>query len=255
MSEINEFSGKVAIVTGAASGIGEAIALSLLNAGAQVIAVDIDAIGNTLKGNAERPWKRRFDVAHESSWKALFEELRTGPGRLDMLVNVAGVLEAGSLEAISAASLMRMLEVNTQGAFIGCREAIGLMKQGSHPASIVNIASANAVKAQSWTCGYAASKAAVASLTKTTALHCAESGYNIRVNAILPGIVLTPMVQRLIDAAPDKAAAIENLKSYHPVKRLLDPSEIASVTLFLGSSAASGITGSLIPVDLGMTAF
>lgn len=252
---MSEYSGKVAIVTGAASGIGEAIALSLLNAGARVIAVDIEAIGDTLKGDAEHLWKRRFDVAHESSWKSLFEELRAGPGRLDMLVNVAGVLEAGSLEAISAASLMRMLEVNTQGAFISCREAIGLMKQGSHPASIINIASANAVKAQSWTCGYAASKAAVASLTKTTALHCAESGYNIRVNAILPGIVLTPMVQRLIDAAPDQQAAIENLKSYHPVKRLLDPAEIASVTLFLGSSAASGITGALVPVDLGMTAF
>jgi NAD(P)-dependent dehydrogenase (short-subunit alcohol dehydrogenase family) len=128
------------------------------------------------------------------------------------------------------------------------------MKTNARGAVIVNVASANAVKAQSWTSVYAASKAAVLSLTRTTALHCAEQRYPIRVNAVLPGIVLTPMVERILDAAPDRAAALAGLESFHPIGRLLAPAEIASVVVFLSSPAASGITGAGIAVDGGMTA-
>jgi NAD(P)-dependent dehydrogenase (short-subunit alcohol dehydrogenase family) len=163
-------------------------------------------------------------------------------------------LEAGGIEAVTPDALMRTLDVNTKGVFIGCREAIAVMKASASETAIVNIASANAVKAQSWTSAYAASKAAVVSLTRTTALHCAEQRYPIRVNAILPGIVLTPMVERILASSPDPAAALSGLKVYHPTGRLLDPKEIATVATFLASQGASGITGAAIAVDCGMTA-
>jgi NAD(P)-dependent dehydrogenase (short-subunit alcohol dehydrogenase family) len=251
---MSEYRGKVAVVTGAASGIGEAIAAALLDAGATVLAADIATIGDYLEGRPGTLLRRRLDVANATEWRDALAAVVAEAGRLDLLVNVAGILEAGGIEAVEPEALMRVLDVNAKGVFIGCREAIGIMKGQTTPSGIVNVASANAVKAQSWTSVYAASKAAVVSLTRTTALHCAENGYPIRVNAILPGIVRTPMVERLLAQGPDFDAALKHLESFHPIGRLLRPDEIASVALFLGSSAASGITGAAIAVDGGMTA-
>ena len=191
----------------------------------------------------------------EGAWQETIGQVMGSEGRLDLLVNSAGILESGGLDTAAPDALMRSFDVNTKGTYIGCREAIAVMKAQKHDAAIVNIASANAIKAQSWTSVYAASKAAVVSLTRTSALHCAENGYPIRVNTILPGIVRTPMVERLLALAPDPAAALKQIESYHPIGRLLEPSEIASVVLFLGSAAASAITGASISVDGGMTAF
>jgi NAD(P)-dependent dehydrogenase (short-subunit alcohol dehydrogenase family) len=244
----------VVLVTGAASGIGEAVAMALLDAGETVIAADIAPFGDVLHGRAGACRMVRLDVADEAGWRRVIGEIMAQEGRLDALINVAGMLIAGSIEDIAPAGLMQVLDVNTKGVYIACREAIAVMKGQSTPAAIVNVASANAVKAQSWTSVYAASKAAVVSLTRTTALHCAEQGYNIRVNAILPGIVHTPMVEKLLAAAPDYAAALKHMESYLPIGRLLRSGEIASVAAFLISPAASGITGAAIAVDGGQTA-
>jgi NAD(P)-dependent dehydrogenase (short-subunit alcohol dehydrogenase family) len=244
----------VALVTGAASGIGEAVAAALLDTGATVIAADIAACGPALHGRAGQCRAVVLDVSDEAAWQRVIAGIIAEHGRLDLLVNVAGIVVAGAIDAIDPAALMQVLDVNTKGVYIGCREAIKAMKAQGTPAAIVNVASANAVKAQSWTAVYAASKAAVVSLTRTTALHCAEQGYPIRVNAILPGIVRTPMVERLLTAAPDYDAALKHMESYHPAGRLLEAREIADVAVFLGSPAASGIHGAAIAVDLGMTA-
>ncbi len=248
MGDNSGYAGRVALVTGAASGIGEAVAKALRAAGARVIGADI-------AGADQAEFSMKYlDVRDESGWRDVITGIVAAEGRLDLLVNVAGILESGSIEALAPDALMRVIDVNTKGVYIGCREAIAVMKGQGHPAAIVNIASTNAVKAQSWTAVYAASKAAVVSLTRTTALHCAESGYPIRVNAILPGIVRTPMVETLLAQAPDPAEALRGLLTYHPIGRLLEPAEIAAGVLFLGSEAASGITGAAIAIDGGMTA-
>ncbi len=246
--------GKVSLVTGAASGIGAAITRALLESGSRVIAADVAPFDERFASWGAQVRPIALDVSDEAAWSAALAGVMATEGRLDVLVNVAGILEAGGIESVTPDALMRVLDVNTKGVFIGCREAIAIMKDSAEECSIVNVASANAVKAQSWTSVYAASKAAVLSLTRTTALHCAEQRYRIRVNAILPGIVRTPMVERILAAAPDPRAALANLEAFHPIGRLLDPTEIASVVLFIASPAASGITGAGIAVDGGMTA-
>jgi NAD(P)-dependent dehydrogenase (short-subunit alcohol dehydrogenase family) len=245
---------KVVLVTGAASGMGAAVALAFLEQGARVIAADIARFDARFAEWGDELRTVTLDVSSESGWHGTIADVMRREGRLDALVNVAGILEAGGIETVTPEALMRTLDVNTKGVFIGCREAIAVMKSSASETAIVNIASANAVKAQSWTSAYAASKAAVVSLTRTTALHCAEQRYPIRVNAILPGIVMTPMVERILAASPDPAAALANLKIYHPNGRLLEPKEIASVAVFLASPGASGINGASIAVDCGMTA-
>jgi len=245
---------KVALVTGAASGMGAAVAMAFLESGARVVAADIAPIDGRFSKWGDALRSVSLDVSSESQWRNTIADVKAREGRLDVLINVAGILEVGGIEAVTPEALMRTLDVNTKGVFIGCREAILVMKSSESETAIVNIASANAVKAQSWTSAYAASKAAVVSLTRTTALHCAEQRYPIRVNAILPGIVMTPMVERILASSPDPSAALEGLKVYHPTGRLLDPREIASVAVFLASSGASGITGASIAVDCGMTA-
>jgi NAD(P)-dependent dehydrogenase (short-subunit alcohol dehydrogenase family) len=241
------------IVTGAASGIGEAIAEAFLRSGATVFGADRNPVGSHLTAS-DRFHTEQLDVTDDAGWATLIDRAAATQGRIDCLTNVAGMLASGSIEDVDAGSLMQMLEVNTKSVFTACREAIRVMKAQAHEASIINIASANAVKAQSWTSAYAASKAAVLSLTRTTALHCAEQRYNIRVNAIMPGIVNTQMVQRLVSQSPDPQAAMADLSSHHPNGRLLEASEIASVATFLASPLASGITGAGIAVDCGMTA-
>jgi NAD(P)-dependent dehydrogenase (short-subunit alcohol dehydrogenase family) len=245
---------KVVLVTGAASGMGAAVALAFLEGGARVVAADIAPFDTRFVEWSDMLRTVTLDVSSERAWRSTIAEVMAREGQLDVLVNVAGILEAGGIETVTPEGLMRTLDVNTKGVFIGCREAIAAMKSSPTETAIVNIASANAVKAQSWTSAYAASKAAVVSLTRTTALHCAEQRYPIRVNAILPGIVMTPMVERILAASADPAAALAGLKVYHPNGRLLDPKEIASVAVFLASPGASGITGAAIAVDCGMTA-
>jgi NAD(P)-dependent dehydrogenase (short-subunit alcohol dehydrogenase family) len=245
---------KVVLVTGAASGIASAVASAFLDSGARVVAADIAPFDERFARWGEAVRTVSLDVSSESGWRSVILDVMRLEGRLDVLINVAGILEAGGIEAVTPDALMRTLDVNTKGVFIGCREAIAVMKSSASPTAIVNIASANAVKAQSWTSAYAASKAAVVSLTRTTALHCAEQRYPIRINAILPGIVMTPMVERILASSPDPEAALAGLKVYHPTGRLLEPKEIASVAVFLASDGASGITGAAIAVDCGMTA-
>lgn len=239
-----------AFITGAASGIGKATALLFARSGYLVGGADIVDFAS----EHENIVPVQLDVSNEENWREALSTFVARCGRIDALVNVAGILDTGSIADIAPDMFMRMMDVNTKSVFTGCREAIAIMAKSGTPASIVNIASANAVKAQSWTSAYAATKAAVVSLTRTTALHCAEHDYRIRVNAVLPGIVETPMVRKLIETSDDPVATRNHLESYHPIKRLIDPEEVAEVVLFLTSNSASAITGAAIAVDGGMTA-
>jgi NAD(P)-dependent dehydrogenase (short-subunit alcohol dehydrogenase family) len=128
------------------------------------------------------------------------------------------------------------------------------MRTAGKKGAIVNVASTTALKPAQWVLAYAASKAAVVSLTRTVALHCARSGYGIRCNAVLPGGVATPMVSRLFEASPDPKAAQAALEADHPIGRLVNPAEVASLVTYLASDEALAITGAAMVVDGGLTA-
>ncbi|KIE52417.1 MAG: hypothetical protein MB53_00730 [marine actinobacterium MedAcidi-G2A] len=221
------------IVTGGASGIGKAIADSLLDADSEVVSADMNPDNGAFK----------LDVGDENSWKRLFEQ--TGP--VDGLVNCAGIRTRNMIVDTTVEEFENHLKVNLTGTWLGMRSLFRSHKQGT-VASIVNIASVNAVIAVPGQAHYVASKGGVASLTKAAAVEGAPLG--IRVNAIAPGAIRTPMTaERLVD--PEQVAWLEGRV---PLGRVGEPEEIAEVAKFLLSEESSYITGTTIFSDGGWTA-
>ena len=221
------------IVTGGASGIGKAIADSLLGADFEVVSADMNPNNGALK----------LDVGDEISWKRLVDQ--TGP--VDGLVNCAGIRTRSMIVDTTVEEFENHLKVNLTGTWLGMRSLFRSHKQGT-VASIVNIASVNAVIAVPGQAHYVASKGGVASLTKAAAVEGAPLG--IRVNAIAPGAIRTPMTaERLVD--PEQVAWLEGRV---PLGRVGEPEEIAGVAKFLLSEESSYITGTTIFSDGGWTA-
>tara|TARA_B100001173_G_C16023627_1_gene563147 strand:+ start:1080 stop:1763 length:684 start_codon:yes stop_codon:yes gene_type:complete len=221
------------IVTGGASGIGKAIADSLLDADFEVVSADMNPDNGAFK----------LDVGDENSWKRLFDQ--TGP--VDGLVNCAGIRTRNMIVDTTVEEFENHLKVNLTGTWLGMRSLFRSHKQGT-VASIVNIASVNAVIAVPGQAHYVASKGGVASLTKAAAVEGAPLG--IRVNAIAPGAIRTPMTaERLVD--PEQVAWLEGRV---PLGRVGEPEEIAEVAKFLLSEESSYITGTTIFSDGGWTA-
>ena len=221
------------IVTGGASGIGKAIADSLLDADSEVVSADMNPDNGAFK----------LDVGDENSWKRLFDQ--TGP--VDGLVNCAGIRTRNMIVDTTVEEFENHLKVNLTGTWLGMRSLFRSHKQGT-VASIVNIASVNAVIAVPGQAHYVASKGGVASLTKAAAVEGAPLG--IRVNAIAPGAIRTPMTaERLVD--PEQVAWLEGRV---PLGRVGEPEEIAGVAKFLLSEESSYITGTTIFSDGGWTA-
>ena len=221
------------IVTGGASGIGKAIADSMLGADFQVVSADMNPDNGAFK----------LDVGDEDSWKRLFDQ--TGP--VDGLVNCAGIRTRSMIVDTTVEEFENHLKVNLTGTWLGMRSLFRSHKQGT-VASIVNIASVNAVIAVPGQAHYVASKGGVASLTKAAAVEGAPLG--IRVNAIAPGAIRTPMTaERLVD--PEQVAWLEGRV---PLGRVGEPEEIAEVAKFLLSEESSYITGTTIFSDGGWTA-
>jgi 3alpha(or 20beta)-hydroxysteroid dehydrogenase len=228
--------GRTALITGAARGQGAAEARLFVEHGARVIVADLleeegRALCAELGGAAEF---RKLDVADQASWHAMEEFLRAGYGRLDVLVNNAAIHRLTPLDADSLADFDRVYAVNQRGVFLGIQCASALMRQ--HGGSIVNIASASGVQARARYAAYTGSKYAVRGITKVAALELAP--YNIRVNAVIPGWVDTPMIRHMLDsdAARQRIASI-------PLRRVGLPEEVARVVLFLASDASSYSTG------------
>ena len=171
-----------------------------------------------------------------------------------MLVNNAGVMTPCDVENTSLDLFQHTMSTNAGGLFLGCKLALAQMKEQGTPASLVNVLSTTALKTSAWTLAYGASKAASLSMTKSIALHCAEMGYDIRCNAVLPGVVMTPMVEGVLNADPDREAALANLTESHPIGRLIEGREVANAVLYYASSESSGVTGSHFSVDGGQTA-
>ncbi len=226
---------RVAVVTGAGAGIGRATAERLEAAGWHVYRV----------GREELPGMSVFDVRSESGWRELAETIERDWGRLDVLVNNAGILREAPLEETSVELWDDVMSVNVTGMFLGCRELVALLRRGHAPA-ICNLSSIDGLRGSVGHVAYAASKGAVASMTRALALELAPD--DIRVNAVCPGTVDTPMVDGLLQ---QDAAKGQPREAKHPLGRISTPAEQAEAVYFLCSPAASFVTGVCLSVDGG----
>ena len=252
--------GKVAIVTGAASGIGRACAESLASKGATVLLTDLQdqKAEEVARGIRDRGGKASFlhhDVTQESAWIATVAAARSQFGSLHILVNNAGIGRAAPLIEMSLETWRLQMAVNLDGMFLGMKHCIPLISQ-SGGGSIVNVSSAAAMKAYPTMSAYCASKAGVKHLTKVAALECAQARNGIRVNSIHPGIIDTPAWDSLgamTGAAPGSAPNLDAMaQASVPLGFKGVPKDIADSVIFLVSDESRYITGAELVVDGGM---
>lgn len=260
---MSHLSSKVALVTGAAQGIGLAIARAFVNAGASVLMTDIrDDLGAT--GAKEISAKyRRLDVREESDWASAVSFARETFGRLDVVVNNAGVAgmvpdaERNDPEHVDLAHFRDVMRTNLEGVVLGCKHAIGAMRRNSPVGgSIINIGSRSGLVGVPRAAPYAASKAAVLNHTRSVALYCAEEGLNIRCNVIQPAAILTPMWEPMLGqpGTPERKAIEDAIVADCPLKRFGTPEEVAELAVYLASDASAYTTGSAFNLDGGMLA-
>jgi len=261
---------KVALVTGAAKGIGASCALYLAKAGASVIVADIDDGGEQVAkhitsegGNA---LFQHLDVSSEASWQKLAEWIMEHFNGLDILVNNAGIALIKPLEATSLEEWQQLTRVNVDGTFLGmkhCLPALRAQRTESGPsASVINLSSAAGIVGVPGAVGYSMSKAAVRHMTKSAAMEFAEMGYNIRVNSVHPGLIETPMADDIYKVWAESAAFGTNdleetraiMRDMHPLKRHGLPEDIAKGVVFLASEDSSYMTGSELVIDGGYVA-
>ena len=255
----NRVAGKIALVTGAASGIGRAIAQALAEQGATVLVADIDentalavvAEITEAGGSAEAV---ALDVTDEDQWVAAIDGLLERHHRLDILVNNAGIGGGdGSIEDLTVESWRRIQGVNAEGVMLGCKHGVWAMKQ-TGGGSIINMSSIAGIVGAPQLAAYCASKGAVRMLTKSVALHCARKGYGIRCNSVHPSYTDTPMVDRMVAAHRDPERMRAALQSASPLGRMGAPADVAGAVLYLASDDSTFVTGIELVVDGGVTA-
>jgi 3(or 17)beta-hydroxysteroid dehydrogenase len=251
---MRKLDGRVAIITGGSSGIGEACAERFAEEGAYVVVADIREPRRQASEDRCELTYFHLDVTDEAAWLELMSTVSSRWGRLDVLINAAGVsFDGDTVEACTPDSWRRTLEVNLDGTFLGCKHAVRTMKLLGGGA-ITNIASVLSIVADGEAVAYTASKGGVRMLTKSTALYCAKSGYDIRCNAVCPGYIDTPMLRAHLAARPVPEREEARLAAAHPIGRLGRAPEIASIALYLASADASLVTGAEFLVDGGYTA-
>lgn len=253
--------GKIALVTGAARGIGQTIAELFAEEGAFVVLTDIedDAGRNVASGIGDRAVYSRLDVSREADWIRACEYVEAQFGRLDVLVNNAGI--TGFLESegphdpenLDLDSWHTVHRTNSDGVALGCKYAIRLMKT-SGAGSIVNISSRSGIVGIPAAAAYAASKAAVRNHTKSVALYCAEKNYPIRCNSIHPGAILTPMWDAMLGEGAARIEAIEAVAAEVPLGRMGETRDVAYAALYLACDESKYVTGIELNVDGGILA-
>ncbi|HKX79519.1 MAG TPA: SDR family NAD(P)-dependent oxidoreductase [Novosphingobium sp.] len=245
---------KVAIITGAAGGIGAATASKLASEGAMIVATDVqfervEAVADAIRSTGGRALAVQHNVGSEADWKAVIDSAVSEFGRIDILVNNAGIADKDGLVESQADTTGiedwdRVIDINLKGVFLGVRQVIPVMKDAGGGA-IVNISSIAAIVGNGGPFAYSASKGGVRSLTKHLATSYGK--FKIRANSVHPGLVLTPMVQADLEN-PDLARMLEMMI---PLGRGAQPEEVADAILFLASDEASYITGAELVIDGG----
>ncbi len=246
---------KFCVITGAARGIGAAIAQAFIDEGAQVLLTDINETGGAKTATQMGAHFMRLDVANEHHW----DELAAARPRIDVLVNNAGItgfedgMVAHDPETGSFADWRAVHAVNTDGTFLGCRYAIKAMRE-TGAGSIINISSRSGMVGIPMAAAYAASKAAIRNHTKTVALYCAQQGLDIRCNSIHPAAIMTPMWEPMLGTGPQREVNIAAMVKDTPMKRFGTPEEVAAIAVMLASDEARYMTGTELTVDGGILA-
>ncbi len=248
-------SGKVALVTGGASGLGQATARVLAREGARVVVADVNEAG-AQRVAAEiggAAIALRLDVTNEADWQRAIAETLRAFGALHVLVNNAGIVVVRSIEDTTVEQLRRVLAVNVEGVFLGCKHALPAMN-ASGSGSIINLSSTAGLVGTPPFAAYSASKGAVRLLTKTVAAHCAALGYPIRCSSIHPGGMDTPMVQGIAGALEGAGPTTLGVLAKLPSGPGGQPEDVANLALFLASDEARHLNGAEIAIDAGLTA-
>jgi len=255
MGRVNE---KVALVTGAAQGLGAAIAALLARNGAKVLLTDVNeegAIGEAQRINAEhlgRAMALKQDVTSEAGWRETLAFVAKHFGRLDILVNNAGIGSIASIEDETLDTWRQVHAVDLDSVFLGCKYGVPLMAE-SGGGSIINVSSISGIIAGHNLAAYNSAKAAVRHLSKSVALHCARTGNGIRCNSLHPAFIDTPILDGLARGA-DRDAVLAKLTKQIPLGRIGDPEDVAYAVLYLASDESSFMTGTELVLDGGISA-
>ena len=250
LSGANRLDGKVALVTGAARGIGAAIAHRFAEEGASLVLTDADeaAVHQVAAGIGDRAAARAHDVTNEAAWDAVAGWALESHGRVDVLVNNAGVFHAAALAETTLEDFRRLQEVNQVGVFLGMRTiAPAMVARGS--GSIINMSSVAGLMGSPLLTAYAASKWAVRGMTKAVAKELAASG--VRVNSLHPGQIDTDMHARQRERTPE---LVDRLVAQIPMRRIGNPQEVAHAAVFLAADESQFVTGGEIVIDGGVSA-
>lgn len=244
--------GKVALVTGGASGMGKADAILLAAEGAKVVVADMNeadgqAVATAIGDNAVF---MRLNVSDEENWKTVIADTVATFGQLDILVNNAGIIALGSIVDTTLESWKLVNSVNSDGVFLGCKHAIPAMA-ASGGGSIVNMSSVAAIHGQSFVAAYTASKGAVRALTKSIAMFCKEQKNGIRCNSIHPDGVKTPMVVKV--ATGKETASQEDIDELGKFGNMCEPEDIANLVLYLASDESRFVNGAEMLIDNAST--
>ena len=249
---------KVALVTGAGAGIGEATARRFAEEGAVVIITDInvqaaEAVAGQINASGGKAQARLQDVTDEALWEHVVQDIVSSHGSLDVLVNNAGIALIGSAEDGTLEDWRTTQAVNGESVFMGTRAAIAVMKERG--GSIINISSIEGMVGEPGVAAYNYSKGGVRIFTKSAALHCAKEGYPIRINSVHPGFILTAMVEEGIGSMPEavQLEMSERLEREIPLRTMGEPLDIANGCLFLACDESKYMTGSELVIDGGYT--
>ncbi len=252
--------GKMSFVTGAAQGLGEAIAYMLAKEGSKVVLADINydkVVSVSERINNEFPeqaFSLKLDVTSEDQWKESLIEAEKLMGGINVLVNNAGIGGGTTIEDTDYETFQNVMKVDTDSVFLGCKYAIPIMKNYS-PGSIVNTSSISGLIAGHNMASYNTAKAGVWMLSKSVALHCAKQAYNIRCNSIHPAFINTPILDNMLNRSNvERDELLMKLARQVPLGKVGEPNDVAYTVLFLASDESKFITGSEIKIDGGISA-
>lgn len=253
---------KVALVTGAARGIGAAVAGRLAEDGMRVVVTDLrdDQGRATARSIGEAAAYEHLDVREEAEWQTVMSAVLEEHGRLDVLVNNAGItgFEEGVVahdpENVALEAWRAVHRTNLEGVFLGCKHGIRAMRAAGKGGSIINISSRSGLVGIPGAAAYASSKAAVRNHTKTVALYCAAQQLGIRCNAVFPAAILTPMWEPMLGAGPDREARKQAFVRDVPLQRFGTPEEVAAIVAHLASDESGYTTGAEFVLDGGLLA-